>query len=193
MTGQVRDISGSGGGGRAGHHHFSTKVDFCDGYRCLTPRATKRLTGRNSPGRLQQLLMDANYVEMPREQVIAGAEYQAQTGLIAKANLSHYAQLQVFFRGIRHEPRAVRLWLTPWRRKNENANVFSRVASLCAVGKTSELAGVPETLQERGGRRPGDVPALCPHPDAVARSHENWLVGGWRRGHGLLESAYRSR
>lgn len=85
----------------------------------------------------QQLLLDANYVEMPREQIIACAEHQSQAGLVVKANLSDYAQLQVFYRGIRHEPRTVRLWLTPWRRNSETTHVFSRVAVLVRLAKRS--------------------------------------------------------
>ena len=56
----------------------------------------------------ERLLLDANYVKMPREEIIACAEYQAQVGLVVKANLSDYAQLQVYYRGIRHQPRSVR-------------------------------------------------------------------------------------
>jgi hypothetical protein len=76
----------------------------------------------------EELLLDANFVEMSREQVIACAEYQAHTGLVVKANLSDYAQLQVFYRGIRHVPRTVRLWLPPRKPTDETAHVFSRVA-----------------------------------------------------------------
>jgi hypothetical protein len=86
----------------------------------------------------EQLLVDANYRKMPQEQVIACAEYQSQAGLTVKANLSDYAQLQVFYRGIRHEPRTVRLWLPPWKRKNETAHVFSRVALLVRLAKSPD-------------------------------------------------------
>ena len=83
----------------------------------------------------RQLLLDANYVEMQREQVIACAEHQSQSGLVVKANLSHYAQLQVFYRGTRHEPRTVRAWLMPWKQKTETTHVFSRVALLVRLAK----------------------------------------------------------
>jgi hypothetical protein len=86
-------------------------------------------------GAFAQLLLEANYVKMPREQVVACAEYQSQTGLVVKANLSDYAQLQVFYRGIRHESRTVRLWLTPWRQKCETLHVFSRVVLLVRLAK----------------------------------------------------------
>jgi hypothetical protein len=82
-----------------------------------------------------QLLQDANYVEMPWERIIACAEYQSQAGVSVKANLSDYAQLQVFYRGIRHEQRLVRLWLMPWKRKHETAHIFSRVALLVRLAK----------------------------------------------------------
>jgi hypothetical protein len=78
----------------------------------------------------RQLLLDANYVEMPREQIIACAEHQSQTGLVVKANLSDYAQLQAFYRGIQHKERTFRLWLRPWRKRSETVHIFSRVALL---------------------------------------------------------------
>ena len=86
----------------------------------------------------RQLLVDANYVEMPREQVVACAEYQPQTNLIVRANLTDYAQLQVFFRGVRHEPQTVRLWAFPWRRTIKISHVFSRVALLVRLAKTPD-------------------------------------------------------
>ena len=86
----------------------------------------------------QQLLLDANYVEMPREQIIACAEYPSQTRLVVKADFSRYAELRMFYRGIRHEPQAVRRWLTPWRQRNRTAHVFSRVALLVRLAKSPE-------------------------------------------------------
>jgi hypothetical protein len=82
-----------------------------------------------------QILMDANYTEMPREQIIACAEYPSQTRLVVKADLSRYSQLRVFYRGIRRESRTVRLWLTPWKQTTTTVHVFARVAVLVRLAK----------------------------------------------------------
>jgi hypothetical protein len=82
-----------------------------------------------------QLLLDANYVEMPREQIIACAEYQSQIGLAVHASLSDYAELRVFYRGIRHEQRNFRPWFAPWIRKNEKVHILARVALLIRLAK----------------------------------------------------------
>ena len=78
----------------------------------------------------QQLLLDANYVEMPPRQIVACAQYQSQTGLVLTANLSDYAELQIFYRGIRQEERTCRSLLFPWKQKGEALHVFSRLAML---------------------------------------------------------------
>lgn len=83
-----------------------------------------------------QLLLEANYTEMPWERIIACAEHQSQVGVTVKANLSDYAQLQVFYRGIRHEQRSVRLWLMPWKKRRETAHVFARVALLVRLANS---------------------------------------------------------
>jgi hypothetical protein len=86
-------------------------------------------------GAFEQLLLGANYVEMPREQIIACAEYQSQTGLAVEASLSDYAELRVFYRGMRCQERAFRPWLTPWRRTLETVHVFSRIAVLVRLAR----------------------------------------------------------
>ena len=83
----------------------------------------------------QQLLTDANFVEMPREQIVTCAEHQSQIGLVVHANLSDYAQLQVFYRGLRQESRPVRRWRTPWRQTDKTVHVFARVALLVRLVK----------------------------------------------------------
>ncbi|MHB8972510.1 MAG: DUF3754 domain-containing protein [Pirellulaceae bacterium] len=84
------------------------------------------------------LLQDANYVEMPREQVLACAEFQSQSGVVVQADLSDYSQLRLFYRGIRHEVLTVRLWQRPWRRRSQMSHVFSRVALLVQLAKTPQ-------------------------------------------------------
>ncbi len=78
----------------------------------------------------EQLLLDANYVEMPREEIVAWAGYQSRTGLVVEANLSDYAELQVFYRGMRHLHRDYRSRFAPWRWQSEVVHVFSRAALL---------------------------------------------------------------
>jgi hypothetical protein len=83
----------------------------------------------------QQLLADANFVEMPRDQIVTCAEHQSQIGLVVHANLSDYEQLQVFYRGLKQESRPVRRWRTPWRHTHQTAHVFTRVALLVRLAK----------------------------------------------------------
>ncbi len=72
---------------------------------------------------------------MPREQIVTCAQFQSQTGLVLTANLSDYAELQVFYRGIRREQRTCRAWLFPWKRKSETLHVFSRLAMLVRLAR----------------------------------------------------------
>jgi hypothetical protein len=85
-----------------------------------------------------QLVAGANYVELPREEILACAEYQAQPGLVVEANLSDYEQLQVYYRGVHRETRSLRPWLAPWRRKNYAVHVFSRVALLVRLARRAD-------------------------------------------------------
>jgi hypothetical protein len=82
-----------------------------------------------------QLLLDANYVEMPREQIMTCVQYQSQIGLSVRASLADYAQLRVFYRGMRHEQRTFRPWYAPWKQKDERVHVLSRVALLIRLTK----------------------------------------------------------
>lgn len=83
----------------------------------------------------EQLLLDANYVEMPREQIVECAGYQSQAGLVVEASLEDYAELRVFYRGMRHEQRTFRPWLTPWKRTAETIHVFSRLAVMVRLAR----------------------------------------------------------
>jgi hypothetical protein len=82
-----------------------------------------------------QLLLDGNYVELSREQVVTCAEYQSQVGLVVQANLSDFAELRVFYRGLRHEERVFRPWMTPWRHQREMVHVLLRVAAFIRLVK----------------------------------------------------------
>jgi hypothetical protein len=83
----------------------------------------------------RQVLCEANYAEMPREQIIACAEHQSQVGLVVSADFSNYAQLQVFCRGMTRQSRAVRPLLMPWRKLEETVRVFARVALLVRLAQ----------------------------------------------------------
>jgi hypothetical protein len=78
----------------------------------------------------EQLLLDANYQEMPRERIVACTEFQANRNITVRASFQDYADLRVFFRGVRHETRAFRRWYVPWKGKEECVHVFTRLALL---------------------------------------------------------------
>ena len=78
----------------------------------------------------EQLLLDANYQEMPHDQIVACTEFQANRNITVKASFSDYADLRIFYRGVRHETRCYRSWHAPWRSKEETVHVFARLALL---------------------------------------------------------------
>ena len=79
---------------------------------------------------LEQLLLDANYQEMAREQIVACTEFQANRNITVRASFGDYADLRIFYRGVRHETRTFRSWHAAWRNKDETIHVFSRLALL---------------------------------------------------------------
>jgi hypothetical protein len=78
----------------------------------------------------EQLLVNANYEELARDQITACAQYQSRTGVLVKADFSDYAELRMFFRGVKHEPRKFRRLPAFWKNHEETAHIFSRVAML---------------------------------------------------------------
>jgi hypothetical protein len=88
----------------------------------------------------QQLLLDANYSEMPHRQIVACAEFPSQSKLVVKTDLSRYAQLRVFYRGIRHETQTERPWLAPWRQESRMVHIFSRVALFVRLAHDSDAS-----------------------------------------------------
>jgi Protein of unknown function (DUF3754) len=108
----------------------------CDTLPALPAVPVDRQARREELSRaFRQVLCDANYAEMPREQIVACAEHQSQIGLVVRADFSKYVQLQVFCRGMRRQRRTVRLWLTPWRKRDETVHVFARVALLVRLAE----------------------------------------------------------
>ena len=61
----------------------------------------------------EQLLLDANYQEMPRDRIVACTEFQANRNITVRASFDDYADLRVFYRGVRHETRTYRPWTRP--------------------------------------------------------------------------------
>ena len=78
----------------------------------------------------ERLLLDANFQEMPREQIVACTEFQANRNIVVRASFSDYADLRIFYRGVRHESRTHRPWLRPWRSREDAVHVFARLALL---------------------------------------------------------------
>ncbi len=117
------------------HNHRSRPSPLPEGERTARPHATSLpATERTALVDLlqsfEQLMLDANYQEMAREQIVACTEFQANRNITVKASFSDYADLRIFYRGVRHETRCHRSWHAPWRSKEETVHVFSRLALL---------------------------------------------------------------
>jgi hypothetical protein len=85
--------------------------------------------------------LEANYQEMAREQIVACTEFQANRNITVKASFSDYADLRIFYRGVRHESRSYRAWHSVWRGKEETVHVFARLALLVRL-RTREPGSV---------------------------------------------------
>ena len=83
----------------------------------------------------ERLLLDANYQEMSRDRIVACTEFQANRNITVRASFDDYAELRVFYRGVRRETRTYRPWYPPWRGRTENVHVFARLALLVRVVK----------------------------------------------------------
>ena len=83
----------------------------------------------------EELLLDANYQEMPRDRIVACTEFQANRNIIVRASFDDYADLRIFYRGVRRETRIYRPWKTPWRGKYQTIHVFARLALLVRLVK----------------------------------------------------------
>jgi hypothetical protein len=83
----------------------------------------------------EQLLLDANYQEMSRDRIVACTEFQANRNITVRASFGDYADLRIFYRGVRRETRTYRPWHAPWRGKAEPIHVFARLALLVRLVK----------------------------------------------------------
>lgn len=83
----------------------------------------------------EKLLCESNYVEVSQEQLVRCLEMETHGGLSVAADLSEYADLHVFYRGVREEYRPISLWFWPppfwpWRAPLRKTRVARRVAVL---------------------------------------------------------------
>jgi hypothetical protein len=83
----------------------------------------------------RRLLLEANYVEVPRDQIIHCLEMQTHGGLLVRANLDDYREICLFYRGVREEERPMPRWWMPWpvfrwQFQTRKVPVFRRVALL---------------------------------------------------------------
>jgi len=78
----------------------------------------------------RELLIDGNYVELSREELIACLELDSFCGLSIGVELDQYKDLHVFYRGLGEEERPNRFGFLPWREKARKVRVFKRVALL---------------------------------------------------------------
>jgi Protein of unknown function (DUF3754) len=124
----------------------------------------------------EELLRDANYMELPREQIVTCAEHQAQIGL-----------LRVFCRGMRHEQRTFRPWMTPWKKQSETVHVFSRTALLVRLVKQPDVVFLKlfkNVVAE-------DLEMLLPSVRIYMRLFDKAKVG-WSLGGGVATAAWKA-
>lgn len=136
----------------------------------------------------EQLLLGANYVEMPRQQILACVEYQSETGLAVRASLADYAQLRVLYRGVRHQQRTFRPWLTPWRRCTETVHVLSRVAMLVRLASPHDQ---PVFLKLFKNVVAEDLEMLLPHVKIRMRWLDQVKIGSSVAG-GVATAAWKA-
>lgn len=137
---------------------------------------------------VEDLLLGANYVEMPREQIVACAEHQSQTGLVVEACLGDYAELRVFYRGTRLDRRTFRPWLAPWRRQAETVHVFSRVAILVRLARKPDR---PVFLKLFKNVVAEDLEMVLPHVRIGMRLLDHLKIGSSVAG-GVATAAWKA-
>ena len=135
----------------------------------------------------EQLLLDANYQEMPRDRIVACTEFQANRNIIVRASFDDYADLRIFYRGVRHETRTYRPWNAPWRGKDETVHVFARLALLVRLVKRQPEAVFLKLFKNVVAE---DLEMLLPYVRIRMKLFDRLkigtsVVGG--RGHGLVE------
>jgi hypothetical protein len=86
----------------------------------------------------RKLLLDGNYVELSREELVACLELDSFCGLSIGVELDQYKDLHVFYRGLGEEERPNRFGFLPWREKARKVRVFKRVALLVRTAEEGE-------------------------------------------------------
>jgi hypothetical protein len=88
--------------------------------------------------RFQALLIEGNYVQLSREQLVACLELPSVLGLAVRVNLDEYKDLEVFYRGLGEDERRARLGFLPWQKRVRKVQVFKRVALLVRTVEKGE-------------------------------------------------------
>ncbi len=88
--------------------------------------------------RFRKLLIEGNYVQLSRDQLVACLGLPSVLGLAVQVDLDEYRDLQVFYRGLREEERPGPFGFLTWRRKARKVRVFKRVALLVRTVEKGE-------------------------------------------------------
>lgn len=86
----------------------------------------------------RKLLLEGNYFELPRRQIVEYVELQNYGGLKVEVNLDDYADLAVFYRGVVRGERCLRSWRRAWRKQAKECTVFRRAALLVRTIKQDD-------------------------------------------------------
>ena len=78
----------------------------------------------------RKLLLESNYLELPRRQIVDCVELQNFGGLKVEANLDDYKDLAVFYRGAERHERNFRKWRQMFRKQAKTCTIFRRAAVL---------------------------------------------------------------
>ena len=86
----------------------------------------------------RKLLLEGNYFELPRQQIVEYVELQNYGGLKVEVNLEDYEDLAVFYRGVERGERCLRSWRRAWRKQAKECTVFRRAALLVRTIKQDD-------------------------------------------------------
>ena len=86
----------------------------------------------------RKLLLEGNYFELPRQQIVDYVELQNYGGLKVEVNLDDYRDLAVFYRGVERGERCLRSWRRAWRKQARECTVFRRAALLVRTIKQDD-------------------------------------------------------
>jgi hypothetical protein len=124
--------------------------------------------------RFRKLLVEGNYVELSREQLVACLELPSVLGLRVRVNLDEYKDLHVFYRGLRHEERPAGLGFLHWKKKVRKVRVFKRVALLVRTHENGEDVVILKLFKDVVL---DDVKMLAPRVRVQMRMLDKLMVG----------------